>query len=384
MRLGLEGLKPKPRSDSGQTRVLTGEMAEKILAKVKAYPKTPATVIYEMLLKEQVFLKSKVSLATVRRFIRANASILAADAEPEKQMLRFAQENINDLWQTDVLHGPYVKDENKKKATYLLAYLDDKSRLITHGQFYLSQDFAALRHSFKEAVLRRGIPTLLYTDNAKIYRSQSFAYLCANIGVTLLHHGVRLAHQKGKIERFFRTVRSRFLSCITEKDLLSLENLNEKFWLWLDNDYHKRAHEGLQGQTPLDSFLSQAQGINLPTDLADFNTKFLVSVTRTVKKDATLSLNGHIYETDTVLAGAKLDVKYDPEASISEVFLYREDSSVGVGRLVNFQENARRKRIGQNKPKEEAPSSLPEMKSIIQAGMKSHTISYADLQRGEA
>jgi len=387
VRYGLEGLKPKPRADSGKPRVLSVDMEEKILAKAREYPRTPATVIYEMLLEERAFLKSQVSLATVRRFLRANATLLSADTEPQKQKLRFAMENVNELWQTDFLYGPYVRDGKKKKATYLLAYLDDSSRLIAHAQFHMTQDLAVLRHSFKEAVLRRGIPSLLYSDNGKIYRSQSFAYLCANIGVTLLHHGVKLAYQKGKIERFFKTVRSRFLSRLTEADVQSLDALNKAFWLWLEADYQKKPHEGLNGQAPLDCFLKQAQTIKLPTDLADFNAKFLVKVVRTVKKDATISLNGLLYETDPALAGTRLDVKYDPDAleeAIPELLLFQGSSPLGVARLVNFTENARRKRTGHGKDTEKTTAAVAGATVKSQAGMKSHTISYADLQGGGA
>jgi len=386
VRFGLDGLKPKSRSDRGLARVLSGDMEEKILAKAREYPKAPATVIYDMLIEERAFLKSDASLATVRRFLRANAPALAAGAEGHAQMLRFAMENTNELWQADFQYGPYVKDGKKKKATYLMAYIDDASRLITHAEFYLSQDLAVLRHSFKEAVLRRGIPALLYSDNGKIYRSQSFAYLCANIGVTLLHHGLYQAYKKGKIERFFKTVRTRFNSRITAGDLESLEKLNKAFWHWLDTDYQKAPHEGLgNGQTPLGRFLEQAGNIKLPTDLADFNAKFLVNVRRTVKKDATISFGARLYETNPVLAGERLDVKYDPDApgdAIPELLLFQGDSAVGVAKPVNFQDNAHRKRTGQVPTANKGIPPATGAEPVSTAGMKSHTISYADLQGG--
>jgi transposase InsO family protein len=384
-RMGIDGLKPQSRSDIGKTRVLTPEMSDKVLEKITQYPKAPATLIYDMLIEERAFLKSEVSLATVRRFIRANEPAIDTEPGNAKQMLRFAREHVNEVWQTDCLYGPFVMSAKGKQHTYLLAYLDDCSRLIAHAQFYQSQDLAVLRHSFREAVLRRGSPKILYTDNGKIYRSQSFAYLCANIGVALIHHGIGMAHQKGKIERFFKTVRSNFLSRVTAENLQSLEKLNEAFWLWLD-DYHKKPHSGLNGQSPLECFLQQAASVKLPTDLADFNTKFLVKVSRTVKKDATISLNSQIYETNPALAGIKLDVKYDPDTSpgiIPELFLFQGDKPVGLARLVNFQENSYRKRGGQKKTANIEPEPATGIIGNTQAGMKSHTISYAQMQRGE-
>lgn len=381
---GLDALKPAPRSDRGISRVLSPEMSESILKKLKEYPKAPATVIYDMLIEERAFLKKDASIATVRRFIRENRTT-AAEEVPKAQMLRFAKENVNELWMTDIMYGPYVGTK-KKKATYLLAYIDDASRLITHAEFYLSQDIAALRNSFKDAVLRRGLPKIIYTDNGKIYRSQSFEYLCANLGVTLLHHGVGLAHQKGKIERFFRTVRLRFVSVLTGTDLKSIDSLNEKFAVWLSDDYQKRPHEGLLGETPLEFFLKQAGRVELVTDLAEFNKKLLLTVKRTVMKDATISFGGGLFETEMFLAGERLDVKYEPDdkSGINELFLYRGDSPVGIARPVHFNDNAKRKRISSAKTgeKPEPPKPPAEDPDISALTQKTNTISYSDVMKG--
>jgi len=381
---GIGALKPMPRSDRGTSRVLDAPMSESILLKLKEYPKAPATIIYDMLIDEGAFLKKDASIATVRRFVRENRAVAVADA-PKAQMLRFAHEHVNELWMTDVMYGPYV-GEKKKKATYLLAYIDDASRLITHGGFYLSQDIASLRNSFKEAVLRRGLPKVIYTDNGKIYRSQSFEYLCANLGVALLHHAVGLAHQKGKTERFFRTVRLRFLSVLKSADTESLDVLNNKFAEWLLNDYQKRPHEGLAGEAPLDFFLKQAGRANLPTDLAEFNRKLLLTVKRTVAKDATISFENGIYETDMFLAGEKLDVKYGPDANagISELYLYKGDEPVGTAKLAHFNDNAKRKRFPSGKPAgdPDPPKSGGGGSNETFETNKTNTISYANVMNG--
>jgi transposase InsO family protein len=383
---GLDALKPAPRSDRGMSRVLSPEMSEHILKKLKEFPKAPATIIYDMLLEEKAFSKKDVSIATVRRFIKANRANACDDAQ-KTLLLRFSKEQVNQLWMTDVMYGPYV-GKKKKQATYLLAYIDDASRLITHAQFYLNQDIASLRNSFKEAVLRRGLPKVIYTDNGKIYRSQSFEYLCANLGVTLLHHAVGAAHQKGKIERYFRTVRLRFMSTLKREDLESIDSLNKKFGKWLLDDYQKRPHEGISGETPLEFFLKQADKVELITDLAEFNKKMLISVVRTVKKDATISFKGNLYETEMYLAGQRLDVKYDPdhEDGINELYLYQEDAPVGTARLINFTENGKRKRTGgtsgTNSSKKQAAANHEYAEP--NENQKTNTISYSDAIGGEA
>jgi transposase InsO family protein len=385
MRGGMDALKPSPRSDRGVSRVLTPEMCGSILGKLKEFPKAPATVIYDMMLRDGDILAKCASLATVRRFIRENRAA-AGEVAGKAQMLRFSKERVNELWETDIMYGPYVQAGGKKKsATYLLAYIDDASRLITHGGFYLSQGLESLRGSFRDAVLRRGLPKILYTDNGSIYRSQSFAYMCANVGVVLLHTAVGAAHQKGKIERFFRTVRLRFMSVLKAEDLGSIDALNGKFAAWLHEDYQRRPHDGLSGEEPLAFFLKQSDRVNLVPDLAEFNRKLLVAVRRTVKKDATISFDGDLYETDMALAGERLDVKYDPDnkTGILELFLYRGDQPVGVARLVNYADNSKRKRIGGGKngggkSAEEGGCAAPEHA----ARQKENTISYSDAMGG--
>jgi transposase InsO family protein len=382
---GVEALKPSPRSDRGEWRTLLPEMCESILEKIREFPKAPATIIYDMLLDEGAFLKKDVSIATVRRFIKVNRTDTEEGAT-KTQMLRFTKEFVNQLWETDVMYGPYVGTK-KKKITYLLAYIDDCSRLVTHAEFYLSQSLESLRSSFRDAVLRRGIPSILYTDNGSIYRSQSFEYLCANVGVALLHHAVAAAHQKGKIERFFRTVRLRFLSVLKQEDLESIDSLNKKFAVWLHEDYQTRPHNGISGETPLDFFLKQADRIQLVTDLAEFNKKLLISVKRTVKKDATISFDNSLYETDMVFAGERLDVKYDPDnkSGVQELLLFRENQPVGVARLVNFADNSKRKRFGSAAtiPSSSAARNVGNTTDELHVRQKENTISYSDAMGGD-
>jgi len=383
MKEGLDALKPKPRSDIGQTRVITPLMEDLILEKMSKYPKAPVTVLYDMLTKDGAFLPKDVSLSTVRRFAAENRQNALSNETP-KEMLRFTMEHANDLWQTDLMYGPYVTGpDGKKRQTYLLAYIDDATRLVSFAGFYFTQDIRSLRDSFKEAVLRRGIPSVLYTDNGKIYRSQAFEYLCASIGVTLLHHAVRAASSKGKIERFFKTVRTRFLSTLTKQDCAGLETLNGKFALWLEEDYQRKPHNGLFGKTPQEAFLAQSASLKLVTDLSAFNEKFMIRAKRTVKKDATISMDGSLYETDMAFAGMRVDARYDPDSGhcARELFLFTGDEPLGIARLVNFTDNARRKRSG-GKAALTPETGKGEERSGPHKQAKEHTITYADMKEG--
>jgi hypothetical protein len=57
-----------------------------------------------------------------------------------------------------------------------------------------------------------------------------------------------------------RTVRERFLAGL--KESLTLEELNEAFGLWLQEDYHHKFHSGI-GETPIDRYHASAGKIPL-------------------------------------------------------------------------------------------------------------------------
>ncbi|MGH2927656.1 MAG: Mu transposase C-terminal domain-containing protein, partial [Solirubrobacteraceae bacterium] len=117
----------------------------------------------------------------------------------------------------------------------------------------------------------------------------------------------RAATTKGKIERFFRTVRDQFL--VEIDDGVELAELNRLFSAWLEVVYHRRTHSETRS-TPLDRF-DAAGAPRLPTP-ALLREAFLWSVERTVTKTATVSLHGNSYEVDAALVGRKVELIFDP------------------------------------------------------------------------
>ena len=109
----------------------------------------------------------------------------------------------------------------------------------------------------------------------------------------------------------------------------------------------------------------------------------LIAVKRTVKKDATISFGGNLYGTETVLAGERPNVKYDPDAGagINELYLYHGDDPVGVARLVSFEDNAKRRRAGGARPS--GKLSAPQSEDTERPeNRKTNTISYSDAMGG--
>lgn len=381
---GLEGLKPGYRSDRGKTRRITEEMALKIAAKRAAKPRLNGIMLYDELVKEGVFTPDKVSLSTFYRYLAQHPDLVApaaADTE-EKEIKRFAHQWVNELWQGDIMYGPYLKVGRGKRKTYLIAFIDDASRLITHAQFFWEQNYIAVRAALKEAILKRGVPKMIYTDNGKVYRSGQLAVVCASLGCSLLHAEPFTPYARGKIERFFRTVRTRFLTRLDLDKIKSLEELNLAFWQWLEEDYQRKIQK-LLGLSPLDFFLSQIDRVRVFPDPALLDEYFLLRVMRKVNHDATFSLDNTLYETKPGLAGLRLEVRYDPEWLLNParpVLLYQEGVKVGEARQVDLSVNAtlKRKRHGCPAPKDQSPVQEEEALQVDKP-QPSPAVSFADL-----
>jgi len=75
---------------------------------------------------------------------------------------RFAFQQAGEMWMSDVMHGPSVLlDTRRKRKTYLIAFIDDATRVIPHCAFTLSENTQTFLPVLKQALQRRGLPKRL-------------------------------------------------------------------------------------------------------------------------------------------------------------------------------------------------------------------------------
>ena len=289
-KMGFEGLKPKKRSDRGHSRKLSPEDEDYILAMRKKFPQVPVTVFYQQLVHQGEINPKQISYFTIYRLLK-KFNLVGKEILPMPERKRFAHDQVNALWQGDLSYGPYIPINGKKKRTFLIAYIDDCSRIVPYAQFFSSEKFDGLRVVTKEALIRYGKPKMIYSDNGKIYRSETLQYACAQLGITLVHTQPYDPQSKGKIERFFKTVQTRFYPLLDMNPVHSLEEMNERFWRWLEEDYHRKPHASLNGKTPHEIFLSQNHTVQFLEDRTVLDSIFLKREFRKVKADGTISLN---------------------------------------------------------------------------------------------
>jgi len=229
----LKSLQPKDRCDQGKSRAMDEETC---LSLIELKLETPALTVPQLI--EQINRLSPgivLNNSTVYRFLHQQDLVHLQVKKPVDRR-KFEAELPNDLWQSDVMHGPKVDVNGKMRKSYLIAVLDDHSRLITHGQFYLSEALVCYLDAFESALAKRGLPRKLYVDNGAAFRSRHLEYVCASLAIALIHSKPYTPQGRGKIERFFRTVRGQFLPGFKGQ---TLNELNEAFDGWLSNIYLK-------------------------------------------------------------------------------------------------------------------------------------------------
>ena len=231
---GFDALYPKPRRDQGHARAIPQEVADLLCSIKEDNRALSVSLVIEQAQRSGAIPETMVlAPATVHRLLSRHGLMdKKADEPTNKDRRRFAFDKANELWMSDVMHGPSVFDEKRKRKTYLIALLDDATRVVPYAAFALHENTAAFLPVLQTAILRRGIPKRLYVDNGSAYRSQHFALVCAKLGITLIHARPYQPQGKGKQERWFRTVRMQLLPLLTQDDLKSLEALNSRLWSW--------------------------------------------------------------------------------------------------------------------------------------------------------
>lgn len=301
----LASLYPEYRSDIGLSRKIDEDTILALVRLKKEKPDLPAIrLIAEM--KEKNLISPGFTLypSTAYRILKREGLGRGQRTISKADRRRFEAEFPNDIWQSDVMHGLHVLANGKKRKTYLIAFLDDHSRLLPHAEFYLTEKLDSWLDAFRQALLTRGLPRKLYVDNGAAFRSRHLERVCASLGIALIHTPPYTPQGRGKIERFFRTVRSQFLPCFSGQ---SLEDLNVAMDLWVNKDYHQRNHCST-GQSPFNRFANHIELVRTPP--RDLEDHFRKEVRRRVNRDRTVSINNIIYEAPTKLIGEQVCLLY--------------------------------------------------------------------------
>lgn len=315
---GWDALRPAPRADKLVSREIPDDVLAKAIALKQEQPSRSVRQIIAILELAAFARPGSIKESTLSKQLRSHGmtrKLLMNSGWSDFR--RFEAAHRNSVWQGDVQHTlylPHPDKPGKKAMAYLVIFIDDYSRFAVHGQFYFEERVARLEDCLKKAILKHGIPEMIYVDNGAIYSSHHFERICGRLRTELKHSRPGRPQGRGKQEKFFRFVDQSFVpevyDLIEQGKVQTLTDLNRFFSAWLEVAYHQKVHNSFK-QRPVDRYQKDDYPIRMlpPHELAEV---FLLEETRKVDKTGCISLLGRTYEVETKLAGSQVQVRFDP------------------------------------------------------------------------
>ena len=291
-------------------------------------PRRSVRQIIKILESEGYAQPGVIKASTLQRYLyNAGLGVKQMKRYTEKRETtsrRFCRAHRNELWQGDIKYGPDIRlSDGRLIKTYLSSLIDDHSRYIVQSEFYDNQRQEVVEDTFHKAILKHGKCDSCYLDNGTQYTSNQLHTALAKLGIRVLHAKIRACESKGKIEKFHQKV-DQFIAEIKVAHVHSLEELNRRWKIFLEQDYQKEAHDGIReyyksygvtvpsgGISPLQEWNRDTRGLVF-LDTTVVSEAFLHHETRRLDNAGCFSFGDVRYEASAALANAEVEIVYDP------------------------------------------------------------------------
>jgi transposase InsO family protein len=304
---GMDALISKTRSDLGKCRKLSKEAIERIRELRELFPKISSVLIREKLLQEML-IPVELADRTIQRFVKRER--IMNDESDGKDRKAFEFEHFGILYQADTSFFPYIAEEGEKgeKRTYLIRILDDHSRLTVGAELFYEDNAANFQKVLKKTCAAYGIPRMLYVDLGSPYNNNDLRFICANLGISLIHTPVKDGASKGKIEKSFLDIKQRWLYGFDTKTVHSLAEFNGL----LIDEIRKRNLEVNKstGEPPIERYQKSENHTRMPESQQWLDEAFMYRVTRLVHKDATIKMKPYLFDAPRQFIGKTVEVRY--------------------------------------------------------------------------
>jgi len=311
---GKEGLLPKRRRDAGACRALSKAEAALFLNHLEANPHLTAIAVLKKL-KAEGKISSNPSSSSISRLVRS-ANLQRAkrlQIGEQEQKLKFDFFAPLECVQVDCMYAVKIPDDKgKRRHAVLMAFLDDATRRVLYASFSFSENSLRFEAGIKHILAAHGRIGRLYCDNGSSFVGMQSQRILDVLGVVLVHSRPYKPAGRGKVERFFRTSREQFFRPLDSGSVTNLADLELRFHNWLESEYHRSAHRGLGGKTPLEAWVEKAHHIIPPDPAVDLDAVFWHEVSRKVHRDSTITLEGVLYEVPSEFVGERINLRYDP------------------------------------------------------------------------
>jgi putative transposase len=300
---GFDALVPSPRQPAPRTPAEVLALAE---ALKREKPGRTAAQVRRILQVTSGWAPSERTLQ--RLFGRLELSAPPLAGEEQRAFGRFECTRPNEMWTGDTLHGPVIAGGK----SYLFAFLDDHSRAVMGARWAYHDDVVRMAAAFRPALQRRGVPQAIYLDNGSPFVDAWLLRGCAVLGIRLIHSRPGRPEGRGKIERFFRTVRDQFLVEVGDGARIpDLAEMNRLFQAWTETAYHQGVHSET-GEEPIARWARATPAERAVPDPGRLREAFLWSERRRATKTALVSLHGNSYQVSAHLAGRYVELVFDP------------------------------------------------------------------------
>ncbi len=366
----LAGLLPQPRKDRGKPRSIPQEILDRAVALRKELPSRSAQTISNLIATPGA---APVSASTLAYHFHKNG--LDRSLPPDtKAFRRFEHPRPNSCWQSDMSDGlwlPDPTDPTRMRKCYLHGFLDDHSRLVTHAAFYWRESLPALEDCFRQAIVRFGVPRMVFWDNGSAYRSQQLRRMAARLNIEIVFSTPYSPEGKGKIERFWGTCKSAFYPEAIAARIKTLDELNTFYGGWLDRFYNQKIHSST-GQTPLDRWEAGREFVRFATP-EEIGDTFLWEEERVVRKTGTISLCQNDYPAPGHLIGQRVTVRFDP-FDLQQVKIVHRAKVVCTSSPQELVSRTFNKAQPHTRPATQQLTSSQEFKDRLSSAAKTHRI----------
>jgi len=179
----ISALGRKIRSDAGIRWSMSDILLERLKSQYEAHRRWNVQLHYDNLValaQERKEFKPIPSYKTVLRCMRDNGWVKrheptrkshgqqrAAERLERREVRSFEVSHVHGLWHLDFHQAriSLLDASGRWHRPVALAILDDRSRLCCHLQFYMAQTAECLVHGLLQALMKRGLPRALMTDN---------------------------------------------------------------------------------------------------------------------------------------------------------------------------------------------------------------------------
>jgi len=358
-RNGFDGLKPLPRSDQGSSRCLSPEIEQLVIDLKREDPGRTASLILRELELSGRLNRGQISVYPIQRLLRRRGLSGPRMEVDVASRLRFEASMCGELWQADALHGPMLINPvtGRPQRAIIFGLLDDRSRIIPYLEAGFGETGLRFLTVLYNAIARRGIPRRLLLDNHGSFTCHDLRVLSAKLDIHLVYSRPGDGPSKGKIERYWRTLRAHLIDRLDLKTVTTLDELNLRLWSYVETEYHGRPHASLSGKTPLEVWESDTEDIRWVSDHSRLEEAFFGEVERLARNDSTVQWRNIFYEVPPYLRRRKVRLRYSL-LDTSRVSLLDGNVEIPL-RVVNPIANAHRSRnvstpaAAEEKPKTE-------------------------------